>query len=61
MYDLTLPWLKKDWQRKICLYFINRDYLKTVVKQEMREYPRILSVIKSLYKSVRLVYRRICK
>lgn len=59
MSDVTLSWKKNDWKRLICLYFINRDYLKRVVKEELIEYPRILWVIKFFYKSSRLIYRKI--
>lgn len=55
--DMSLYRVSKKWQRAICLYFINRDYLKYKVKIRLASHPVLLSAIKSGYKGVRSVYR----
>lgn len=55
--DLSLHWIHSKWQRAICLYFLNRDYLKYKVKTKMKNHPTTLNIIRTSYKMCRKVYR----
>ena len=57
--DLSLRWIDSKWKRAICLYFINRDYLKYKVKTRFSHHPTFLSMLKNGYKGLRSVYRLI--
>lgn len=59
--DLSLHWIDSKWKRAICLYFINRDYLKYKVKTKFSHHPTLLSILKNGYKGLRSVYRLIKK
>lgn len=55
--DLSLHWIPSKWQRAICLYYINRDYLKYKVSVKLENRPKQLAVLKSLYRGTRRIYR----
>ncbi len=55
--DLSLHWIPSKWQRAICLYYINRDYLKYKVSVKLENKPKQLAVLKSLYRGTRRIYR----
>lgn len=58
--DLSLHWLHHRWQKAICLYFLNRDYLKEKVKQALKEdHPLALKCLRNGYKFCRKIYRAI--
>lgn len=59
--DLSLHWIDSKWKRAICLYFINRDYLKYKVKMRFSNHPFALSILQNGYKSIRKVYRSLKK
>ena len=55
--DLSLHWVHHKWQKAICLYFLDRDYLKSQVKLSMKDYPLALKCLRNGYKFVRKIYR----
>ena len=57
--DLSLHWIPSKWQRAVCLYFMNRDYLKYKVKVKFQNNPVFLQCLRSSYKGIRKVYRKI--
>lgn len=58
--DLSLHWLHHRWQKVICLYFLNRDYLKDKVKETLKEnHPLALQCLRNGYKFCRKIYRAI--
>jgi hypothetical protein len=50
-------WMTPLWKRAICLYFINRDFLKEKVKTKLKQRPILLYSIKYVYKGFRYIYR----
>lgn len=50
-------WMRPLWKRAICLYFINRDFLKEKVNNKLKNRPIILHGIKYTYKGLRYIYR----
>lgn len=59
--DLSLKWMPSKWQRAICLYFIDRNYLKYKVKNKLSNHTTSLSLLIGSYKSIRKVYRLLKK
>lgn len=57
--DLSLDWIHSKWERAICLYFLNRNYLKYKVKMRMRNHKIMLKFLENSYKACRKVYRTI--
>lgn len=57
--DLSFDWIHSKWKRAICLYFLNRNYLKRKVKEHMREHQIMLMFLVNSYKLCRKVYRTI--
>lgn len=50
-------WMTPLWKRAICLYFINRDFLKEKVKHKLSNKPLLLKGITGTYKGLRFIYR----
>lgn len=50
-------WMRPVWKRAICLYFINRDFLKEKVNNKLKNRPIILHGVKYTYKGLRYIYR----
>ena len=59
--DLSLHWINSKWKRAICLYFIDRDYLKYKVKSSFSSHPKGLAVLCTSYRGLRKIYRTIKK
>lgn len=57
--DLSLHWINSKWKRAICLYFIDRDYLKYKVKSSFSSHPKGLAVLCTSYRGLRKIYRTI--
>lgn len=55
--DWSLHWIPSKWQRAICLYYMNRDYLKYKVSTKLQNHPKKLAVLKVGYRGLRKVYR----
>ena len=55
--DWSLHWIPSKWQRAICLYYMNRDYLKYKVSTKLQNHPKKLAVLKAGYRGLRKVYR----
>jgi HAD superfamily hydrolase (TIGR01549 family) len=55
--DWTLHWIPSKWQRAICLYYMNRDYLKYKVSVKMAGHPQELALLKAGYRGMRRLYR----
>lgn len=55
--DLSLHWIPSKWQRAICLYYMNRDYLKYKVSVKLENKPKQLAALKGLYRGARKIYR----
>lgn len=55
--DLSLHWIDSKWKRAICLYFMNRDYLKCKIKIRFSNHPVFLSILRNGYKGLRSIYR----
>lgn len=55
--DWSLHWIPSKWQRAICLYYMNRDYLKYKVSTKLENHPKKLAVLKAGYRGLRKVYR----
>lgn len=57
--DISLDWIHSKWKRAICLYFLNRNYLKYKVKTRLKNHKLILKILENSYKACRKVYRTI--
>ena len=57
--DWSLHWIPSKWQRAVCLYYINRDYLKYKVNMKLAKHPKKLGLLKAGYRGVRKIYRMI--
>ena len=55
--DLSLHWIPSKWQRAICLYYMNRDYLKYKVSVKLENKPKQLAALKGLYRGASIVAR----
>lgn len=55
--DWSLHWIPSKWQRAICLYYMNRDYLKYKVSTKLQNHPKKLAALKMGYRGLRTVYR----
>ena len=54
-------WINPLWKRAICLYFLDREFLKDRVRYRLKHKKLLLESIESIYRSIRRVYRLICK
>lgn len=57
--DLSLDWINSKWKRAICLYFLNRNYLKYKIKNRMRNHKIMLKFVENGYRACRKIYRTI--
>ena len=54
-------WINPLWKRAICLYFLDREFLKDRVRYRLKHKKLLLRSIESIYRGVRKVYRLICR
>lgn len=55
--DTSLRWMTPMWKRVLCLYFIDRNYLKYKVKMKLAGQPKKLAAIQGIYRFFRKIYR----
>lgn len=58
-FDIQLSFIPSKWKRAVCLYFINRDFLKQKVKEKLSNHKVVLNGIRYSYKGLRSIFRLI--